>query len=219
MAAANYCLRGDLTEEIQVSDVTEDPRLDRAITDASRAIDAFCRQPQGIFAPQTKTLVFDVPGSGLSRVNRLRNPNAKGWYDTLRVPPLLSVTSFQTDDDADGIFETTWTANVDYLLAPYNEEVKREIIVSNSTGRYGLPEGQQTVQIVGSWGITEDGQTPYPIRRACLLLAMIYYRRPTTATTSMGLGGAAVHIGYSDPDIAAILWEVAGKYRETFIAV
>jgi hypothetical protein len=225
MSAALYCIRADLAEEIQVTDPNEDTRLDRAITDASRAIDAFCRQPQGVFAPQTAVRYFDVRGSQLSTVASTRTfaatpmtDNSKGWYDQLWLPyPLLSVTELATDDKGDGSYSTIWTENTDFYLLPYNTEVKRKITTNADIGRYGFPSGQKRVRITGSWGITEDGLTPYPIRRACLQLATIYYRKPTTPSTSSGLGGAAVHIGYTDPDIAAILWEVAGKYRETLV--
>lgn len=227
MVAANYCLRGDLTEEMQLTGPDEDTRLDRAITDASRVIDTWTRQEPGTFAPQTLTKLFDVPGSGLSgsrftdmgfTSRRPFSDNSKGWYQSLTVPPLISVTSLKTDDRGDGSFVTTWTAGTDFILGPRNLETKRLIEINSDLGRYGFPQGQQRVQIIGSWGIVEDGLTPYPIRRACLLLSMLYYRRPSTTTTSQGLGGAAAKIGYVDIDIAAILWTVAGRYREEFLA-
>ncbi len=221
MALANYCLRGDLSDDMQVVDPTEEPRIDRAITDASRAVDAFCRQEPGTFAPRTLTKVFDVQGSRLSLwgSNQSRiTDNSRGWVSSLNVPPLLSITTLSTDDNADGVYDTVWTPTVDYVLYPLNQEVKRQIQTNSDTGRQGFPFGQAKVQIVGTWGITEDGATPLPIRRATLLLAMNYYRRPSTAQTSQGLGGAAVQIGYQDIDVAAILWEVAGKYREHFLA-
>jgi hypothetical protein len=221
MVAALYCMRGDLSDEMQVTDPNEDPRLDRAITDASRAVDAFARQEPGTFAPQTLTKLFDVPGSGLTGMGlTTRTPlsdNSKGWYQSFRVPPLLSITSLSTDDNGDGSFETVWASPTDYLLTPRNDEVKRLIEVNQDHGRYGFPQGQNRLQIVGSWGITEDGATPYPIRRATLLLAMIYYRRPTNASSSQGLGGAAIQIGYTDIDVAAIIWSVAGKYRDQWL--
>lgn len=219
MSAANYCLRGDLSDEMQVTDPNEDARLDRTIADASRVIDTFARQEPGTFAPQTLTKLFDVPGSGLT-MRRPFSDESKGWYASLHVPPLISIMSLKTDDLGDGSFATAWTANTDFLLGPRNDETKRVVEINGSTGRYGFPQGQQRVQIVGSWGIVEDGATPLPIRRACLLMAMIYYRRPSTqgAQSGSGLGGAAVHIGYTDVDVAAILWEVAGRYREQFLA-
>lgn len=221
MTLANYCLRGDLSEEMQVTDPNEDARLDRAITDASRAVDAFCRQEPGTFAAQTLTKVFDVWGTRLEGYwgsNRAHlTDNSRMWTMSLDVPPLLSVTTLSTDENSDGIYDTLWTSVTDYLLYPRNAEVKRRIDTNSDTGRRGFPNGQAKVQIVGSWGITEDGATPLPIRRATLLLAMNYYRRPSTASTSQGLGGAAVQIGYADIDVAAILWEVSGKYREQWI--
>jgi hypothetical protein len=217
MVAALYCLRGDLSDEMQVTDPNEDTRLDRAITDASRVVDIFCRQRPGTFSPQTLTRLFDIPGSGLT-IRRPLSDNSKGWFASLAVPPLISITTLKTDDRGDGSFVTTWTAGTDYLLSPRNQETKRRIEINGDTGRYGFPQGQNRVQIIGSWGIVEDGITPYPIRRATLLLAMIYYRRPTNASNSQGLGGAGIKIGYTDIDIAAILWEVAGAYRENWTA-
>lgn len=222
MAAADYCLRGDLSDEMQVTDPNEDARLDRAITDASRVVDAFCYQEPGGFAPQTLTKFFDISPSGLTG----RGLNISRWVDassrwpgflavqTLGVPPLISVTTLKSDTDGDGTYDTTWDPALDYRLGPLNRETKRMVLVNNVTGRYEFPLGQSRMQIAGSWGIVEDGVTPHPIRRATLLLAMIYYRRPSNAPNSQGLGGAAARIGYTDMDVAAILWEVAGKYRE-----
>jgi len=222
-AAANYCLRGDLSEEMQVTDPNEDARLDRAITDASRAIDAFCFQEPGTFAPRSAVKIFSIQTSGLTgrglSLTRWVDSSSlwPGWLNvrSISVPPLISVTTLKTDEDGDGIYERLWTANTDYFLLPLNAETKRTIDTNQETGHFEFPLGQARVQIDGSWGIVEDGITPYPIRRACLQLAMIYYRKPTPGGGSnSSLGGAAVHIGYSDVDVAAILWEVAGKYRE-----
>jgi hypothetical protein len=186
-------------------------------------IDAFCRQDPGTFVPQTLTKYFDVRGSALAGVARTRltqlTDNSKGWYDSLSVPPLLSVTTLATDDAANGTYSTVWTEGTDFYTAPYNTEVKRAIHTNGDIGRYGFPAGQKRVKIVGSWGITEGGATPYPIRRTALLLAMIFYRRPSATKIDTGLGGAAAHFGYTDPDVAAILWDQAGEYREKWLAV
>jgi hypothetical protein len=223
VAAATYCLRGDLSDEMQVTDPGEDARLDRAIIDASRVIDAFCFQEAGIFAPRTQTKIFDIQASGLSgrglSLTRWVDPSSiwPGWLNvrSISIPPCISVSQLATDVDGDGVYETIWTPQTDYLLLPYNRETKRTIEVNQQTGNQEFPIGQGRVQVTGSWGIVEDGITPYPIRRACLQLAMIYYRKPTPGGGGTGgLGGAAIHIGYQDIDVAAILWEVAGKYRE-----
>jgi hypothetical protein len=232
MAAANYCLRGDLSDEMQVTDPNEDARLDRAITDASRVVDAWANQRPGTFAPQTLTRVFDVgrpgftniPGSGGGGGSGTSNTpgwdGAWGWawgdHSSYELPvlPLTSVSALASDADGDGVYETIWTPTTHFLLWPRNQEVKRRIDRNAVSGGPFFPHGQARVQITGTWGILEDSQTPTPIRRATLLLAMIYYRRPSNAPNSQGLGGAAVQIGYTDVDIAAILWRVAGKYKE-----
>lgn len=226
MPLANYCLRGDLMDEMQIADPNEEPRVDRAIVDASRAVDAFCKQEPGTFASRTLTRVFDVK----RRPERSRLSSSGAWQehdilaeagihwgscaDSLDIPPLLTVTTLRTDDDGDGTYETTWTATTDYLLWPRNDEVKRRVDVNTAVGANVFTVGQARVQIAGTWGILEDGLTPYPIRRAALLLAMNYYRRPSSQLSSNGLGGAAIHFGYIDPDVASLLWSVAGKYRE-----
>jgi hypothetical protein len=231
MALANYCLRGDLMDEMQISDPNEESRVDRAIVDASRAVDAFCGRDPGTFAAQTLAKVFDVqPTRYRSRLGSESSSWANDWVEhealaaagvmwngnqqELRIPPLLSVTTFKTDEDGDGVYEVTWTASTDYLLWPRNDEVKRRVDVNTVAGAHILPAGLARVQIAGSWGFTEGGLTPYGIRRATLLLAMNYYRRPSSQLNSNGLGGAAIHFGYIDPDVASLLWSVAGKYRE-----
>ncbi len=231
MALANYCLRGDLMEEMQIADPNEESRIDRAIVDASRTVDAFCNREPGVFASQTLTRVFDIQRQPLR--NRLGYENTgwannwqehewlagagniwNGFQQALDVPPLLSVTTLKTDEDGDGVYEQTWTPTTDYLLWPRNDEVKRRVDVNTILSTHILPVGLARVQIAGAWGFTEAGITPWPIRRATLLLAMNFYRRPSSQLNSNGLGGAAIHFGYIDPDVASILWSVAGKYRE-----
>lgn len=214
-------------DEMQITDPNEEPRVDRAITDASRAVDAFCGRDPGVFSPQTLTKVFDIKPSrhraNLGGMNEWYEHEAMAeagmlWgtrYEHIYVPPLLSVTSLTTDDDDDGVYETTWTPTTDYLLWPRNDEVKRRVDVNVVSGTHALVPGQARVQIVGSWGFCEANTTPFAIRRATLLLAMNYYRRPSSQLNSNGLGGAAIHFGYIDPDVASLLWSVAGKYRES----
>lgn len=211
MPLANYCERGDLMDEMQINDPNEEPRVERAIFDASRVVDAFCNRDPGTFAAQTLTKMFDVVGSPQWY------PNFQSGALSLYVPPLLAVTSLATDNDSDGTYETAWTSPSDYVLWPLNAEVKRRIDRNTTTGRYRFLEGQGRVQITGTWGITENSQTPLAIRRATLLLAMNYYRRPSSQLNSNGLGGAAIHFGYIDPDVASILWSVSRKYREMVI--
>src|SRR6185312_2935950 len=126
-----------MKDELIITDTTQDGRLQRAVIDASRAVDAFRRVPQGFFAPQTFTYTFDVtpelsartPGYSASTGLHIPYPwlisdETRGYGEVIRVPPLLSVTSLKTDETGNGVYDIVWNAGPggDYLLQPYNEE-------------------------------------------------------------------------------------------------
>lgn len=230
MAAAAYTVLTDIKDELGITDTSVDGRLNRAILDASRMIDWVCHVYQGTFAPQTLTRLFDV-GADTATRHFPTSDNSRGWQARLWVPPLLTVTALQTSSNGDGNFDTTWSAGNpaqaygpanprDYILYPLIEEVKREIAIDPLNGRYGFTPGMATCQITGSWGFTEDGLTPYPIRRAALLLVARYYRR---ADAPFGMVGdpqlGFQRLAKTDPDIAALLTDYAGKARDHFLAV
>jgi hypothetical protein len=229
MAAANYTDLATVEDELGVVDTSIEGRLNRAITDASRFIDWLCHVRQGMFAPQTFTWTFDVDKEA-GTMHFPVSDNTKGWQSRVFVPPLLSVTTLQTSSNGDGNFDTTWSAGNpalpyggsnprDYILLPWNDEVKREIVVDPLNGRYGFTPGPGTLQITGSWGFTEDNVTPYPIRRACLLLVARYYRRADAPFAMLGDPAIGMQrISQTDPDVAALLYSVAGKAREHFLA-
>ncbi len=218
MTALCYASLPELKSELSIDpgDTDDDTRLLRAIEDASRVIDRLCGRKPGEFAARTLTLYFDVPSTAdvLQPETADRLVDERVW-DTSRlyVPPLLSITTLKTDDDGDGTFETTW-ATTDYVLYPLNAitlgEAYREIHVNEVTGDYTFPAGKRRVQIVGSWA--ESSAVERPIRRATLLLATRYWKRPESPLGVLG----TVDLGFqrlmqSDPDVAYILDQ--GGYR------
>lgn len=92
--------------------------------------------------------------------------------DILWVDDLLDVTTLKTDDDADGVYETTWTTD-DYRLKPANAEadgVAYRWIEITPWGDYSFPRHlDQGVQIAGKFGATTAA--PANIRQAALLVA------------------------------------------------
>lgn len=138
-----------------------DPILESAITAASRQIDKYCGRK---FYSATETHYFDA-----------------NCYSELFIDDLLSVTTLKTDDDGDGTYETTWTANTDYVLWPYNAssagEPYTEIRTGNSGNYYFPTNVRRAVQIAGSWGYCTTAAQPQPIKEACLLLAARLYKR------------------------------------------
>jgi hypothetical protein len=219
--AGDYCLLSDLKDEIGITNADVDGRLLRAISDASRAIDAICRVDPMTFVPQALTRYFDVDASNvLSHGFSPVTDETKGNVEILPVPPLTVLTSLATDEAGTGVFSVVWTANTDFYLYPLNSEVKREIRVNNDVGRFGFPPGQRRAQLVGTWGILEAGATPLVIRRACLILTGRYYKRPDAL---LGMAGdpetGMQRLTQTDPDVAALLITFGGAYRQQWLAV
>lgn len=204
--------------ELGIDDTADDERFMRHLDAASRIVDRLCRRAPGDFSPQTATRTFDVSGewSGRSMTtdgmvgyeSQFLSSNL-GPSARLFIPPLLEVTTLKTDEDADGTFEVTWTATTDYILYPLNTLPKREIQANLFTGSYRFPVGQQTVQIVGSWG--EYSAVPYDIAEATLLLANRLRNRSKTPEGMMGDAERGfTNMNEIDPDVRSIL--VAGRY-------
>ncbi len=240
MSLSDYTDVTTLRDELapNADDPSQDDRLARAVTDASRAVDAFCQVEPGTFAARYLIRYFDgvIKSDDWWRNWQSLSANQAWWLNLsnsqflltaqgtvrgvntgLPVPPLIAVSTLKTDEDGDGVFETVWTAGTDYLLYPLNAEVKDEIRPNPNSGKT-FPIGLNRVEVNGTWGHLEDNDIPTAIRRVTLLLATNYYRRPTqsAATASQGIGGAAVKFGYLDPDVAALLWSVTATYRQSY---
>jgi hypothetical protein len=112
----------------------------------------------------------------------------------LKIPDLVSVTTLKTDEDGDGVFETTWSAS-DYQLRPVNAQallVKKPYTEIKALARtfpvvsYAPGVRVERVEIVGVWGWPA---VPAPITEAAKILAGDYLK----------LGGMAFGVaGYGD---------------------
>ena len=122
-----------------------DSRLLALLEDVSRWIDAHCNRH---FYVLTASRRFD--GTGETQ---------------LGIPDLVSLTTLESDEDQDRVFETTW-ASSDYLLYPLNAEPQQpwgrpysRIVVDVAAGsRTSFPSGPSTVEIAGRWGFREETQ-------------------------------------------------------------
>lgn len=119
--------------------------------------------------------VNDVCDRVFGRTNQTRTVVAGNGAE-LDVLDLVSVTALKTDEDGDGVYETTWTAS-DYQLGPIDAPWKygtpwpyiqvlaiggRRFPVRVSTGRY------DRVQIEGVWGWP---RLPIPVKQAAAIVA------------------------------------------------
>lgn len=79
---------------------------------------------------------------------------------TLWLPPFVSITSVQVDDDGDDTFETTLTVDTDYRVWPEgglsNEPYHRIDANSNSATFTGWPRYQRRVKVTGIFGYSYE---------------------------------------------------------------
>lgn len=112
-----YCTPEGIKSRAGVTDRADDRELLGVCRSVSRWVDEWCDR---VFARRTVTIQVDTCG-----------------YYSLPVPDLVSVTTLKTDDDRDGVFETTWSTT-DYELQPVNAAVQL------------LPEPYTAIAAVGS---------------------------------------------------------------------
>lgn len=132
------------------------------------------------------------------------------WYDLLTIDDLVSLTSLKTDDDDDGVYETTWTAT-DYRLEPRNAAAKnrpyRDIRIT-ANGSYAFPTRvDDGVEVTGLFGYAAE--PPAPIVQACLLMAHRLWMRKDAIFGVAGTPGLGVTVVQAriqdDADILALL--------------
>jgi hypothetical protein len=147
--------------------------------------------------------------------------SAADWY-CLKVPDLVTVTTLKTDSDGDGVYETTWTANVDYQLLPVNAAAGLEQEPYDEIKAIGAKQfpvvcgtrGARTdrVQIVGVWGWPA---VPEPVIEAAKILAGDYLKLGGMAFGVAGYGEyGAVRARMSNPAM-----EMLNAYRKNPVLI
>jgi hypothetical protein len=184
-----YCTLAEIKSALRIapSDTQDDALLERAIEGASRRIDGYCNR---FFYSKNATASFPA------RFERY-----------LLVPDLASSTlTLRTDDDGDGVFETTW-ANTDYVLEPTDNSVSgvpfRKIVATKDKTFPVLYEpARSSVQIQGTYGWSA---VPHDIREACVLLSMRGFARYNSALGVVGFADMAIQVRAVDPDVRDFL--------------
>lgn len=89
-----------------------------------------------------------------------------------------SITTLQTDNNGDGVFETTWTVGTDYYVGPLNNPVKSKayntLYRSSLTGRFWFPAFENAIKVTGIFGFATTA--PAPIRELTLMVAELLAR-------------------------------------------
>ena len=128
-----------------------------------------------------------------------------------------AITSIKSDDNSDGVFETTWAAS-DYFTRPYNPETLRTVagvrhlspvtaIEVNMNGLRNFPRSQRSLEVVADFGYSSVA--PSQVRSAALIAsARLWKRRDAifgvAGTASLGVQTVIAKVK-ADDDIVSLL--------------
>jgi hypothetical protein len=134
----SYATLAQFKAAVGITDSTDDTALQNVLDATDTLIDLYCDRKTG-FGTASETRYYTAED-----------------YQYVLTDDLVSVTTLQTDDDANGTYETTWTANTDFMLAPANAALDgfpyTEIDTSVSWPRNFPKDVYRGVKVVGVFG-------------------------------------------------------------------
>ena len=98
----SYATLAQFKAAVGITDSTDDTALQNVLDATDTLIDLYCDRKTG-FGTASETRYYTAED-----------------YQYVLTDDLVSVTTLQTDDDANGTYETTWTSGTDFVLAPRN---------------------------------------------------------------------------------------------------
>lgn len=156
---------------IGTADTTDDGALQSVLDATDALIDNYCDRRQG-FGTATETRYY----------------TALDWSYVL-TDDIVSITTLQTDDNADGVYETTWTAGTDFVLAPANNALDgwpyTEIDTSVQAPRAFPVAVYRGVKVVGVFGWPS---VPTAVKQAAIIQAGAVW---SSRTSPFGVIGSA----------------------------
>lgn len=199
MAITNgYCTLSEVKAALRITDALDDTLLENSVEAASRRIDGECSRR------------FYLDGSATARTYAA-NRSTMLIVDDIGTATGLVV---KVDDDADGTFETTLTAGVDYQTEPANAIVQGEPLNMFRALDRGFPvasNSRNLIEVTARWGWPS---VPDAIREATVLLASRQFKRYDSPLGVAGFGDlGAIVVRRIDPDVAAMI----SPYRLTAV--
>jgi hypothetical protein len=150
----SYATLAEFKAAIGIQDNTDDQALQSVLDATDDLINNYCDLPTGFSVSASQTRYYTATDP---------------FY--INTDDIVTVTTLQTDNDGDGTYETTWTANTDYILAPKNAaldgrpytEIDTAILVTKT-----FPLTYLAVKVVGTFGYPS---VPSAVKQAALIQA------------------------------------------------
>jgi len=187
----SYATLAEFKAAVGITDSTDDAALQSVLDATDTLIDLYCDRKTG-FGTASETRYY----------------TAEDWEYVL-TDDLVSVTTLQTDDDANGTYETTWTSGTDYVLAPRNAALDgfpyTEIDTSVTWPRNFPKDVYLGVKVVGVFGFPS---VPAAVKQAEIIQAGAVWNSRTAPFGVIGsadLGGILRMSRALHPEAALIL--------------
>jgi hypothetical protein len=187
----SYATLSEFKAAVGITDTTDDAALQSVLDATDTLIDLYCDRKTG-FGTASETRYY----------------TAEDWEYVL-TDDLVSVTTLQTDDDANGTYETTWTSGTDYVLAPRNAALDgfpyTEIDTSVTWPRNFPKDVYLGVKVVGVFGFPS---VPAAVKQAEIIQAGAVWNSRTAPFGVIGsadLGGILRMSRALHPEAALIL--------------
>ena len=175
-----YAALGQVRGWLGIVDQADDVELGLALAAAEAAIDAHCGYS------------FDIDASPAARVFAAHRPDLLDVAAAGLPIGTSAALVIATDDNADGVFETTW-ASADYQLEPLNGRGQGGAVwpytVVRAVGDRSFPVdagGRALVQITARFGWPA---VPTRVRTASIMLTAAWHQRRATVTGRSGFDG------------------------------
>jgi hypothetical protein len=187
----SYATLAEFKAAVGITDTTDDGALQSVLDATDTLIDLYCDRKTG-FGTATETRYYTAED-----------------YEYVLTDDLVSVTTLQTDDDANGTYETTWTVGTDYVLAPRNAALDgfpyTEIDTSVTWPRNFPKDVYLGVKVVGVFGFPA---VPAAVKQAEIIQAGAVWNSRTAPFGVIGsadLGGILRMSRALHPEAALIL--------------
>jgi hypothetical protein len=187
----SYATLSEFKAAVGITDTVDDSALQAVLDATDTLIDLHCDRKTG-FGTASETRYYTAED-----------------YEYVLTDDLVSVTTLQTDDDANGTYETTWTSGTDYVLAPRNAALDgfpyTEIDTSVTWPRNFPKDVYLGVKVVGVFGFPS---VPAAVKQAEIIQANAVWASrvsPYAIVGSADLGGILRMSRALHPEAALIL--------------